>query len=73
MNVAKRKRAKVEKKDGVTVAPCEHPRYRWRVTYPVGGERKQLYFRKKTGPGGADEEAEEKRDDGKKARKRARK
>lgn len=63
MNAVKRKRAKVEKKDGVTVAPCEHPRYRWRVTYTVGGERKQLYFRKKTGAGGADEEAENKREE----------
>ena len=60
----------MEKKDGVTVAPCEHPRYKWRVTYTVGGERKQIYFTKKTGEGGADEAAEEKREELKKEGRR---
>jgi integrase len=64
MKAAKRsKKSKAERKDGVTVASVSHPRYRWRVSYPSGGERKQSYFGKRTGEGGADEFADKKREE----------
>lgn len=45
----------------MTVAKVTHPRYKWRVSYPDGGSRRKKYFAKKSGPGGADEWATEKR------------
>jgi len=45
----------------VTVSKSNHPRYKYRVRYPDGKERKQKWFVKKTGAGGADEWADEKR------------
>lgn len=48
-------------KDPVSVCKVKHPRYKYRVSYPSRGGRKSLYFKKKTGEGGADEEADKKR------------
>ncbi len=56
-------KSKIDKKGRVTVAAVSHPRYRWRVSYPSGGERKQSYFMKRSGEGGADEFAEGKREE----------
>lgn len=50
-------------RDRVTVSKVKHPRYRYRVTYPDGDSRKQIYFKNKTGDKGADKWAEDKRDE----------
>jgi len=46
----------------VTISKVNHPRYRWRVTYPDGGNRKQKYFKTKTGEDGAELWAEDKQE-----------
>jgi integrase len=44
----------------VTIKRYKHPRYSWRVTYPDGDERKDKYFKNKTGKDGAEKWADAK-------------
>lgn len=50
-------------RDIVTVSEVKHPRYRYRVTYPDGEERKSKYFKNRSGLKGADAWATKKRKD----------
>lgn len=52
--MAKEKKTKIEKRNGVTVTAWKgHPVYRWRVSYSDGGKRKSRGFKTKTGADGA--------------------
>lgn len=60
--MATKDKKKFSSDSGVTVAPLSgHPTYRWRVTFKEANKRRQKYFKKRTGKGGADEFAKEKR------------
>ena len=63
MKAEERKKPKPEKRGGVAVGKSSHPRYKWRVNYYSAGERRQKFFSKKTGVGGADEWAQTKREE----------